>query len=98
MDIDFENLINSLIKDGYLKTSGIIEAFKKINRKDFVSEEYKNEAYINAPLPIGFGQTISQPLTVAFMLTLLDLKPAQKVLDVGSGSGWSVLAPRLSGP
>jgi len=88
MDIDFENLINSLIKDGYLKTSGIIEAFKKINRKDFVSEEYKNEAYINAPLPIGFGQTISQPLTVAFMLELLEPKKGERILDIGSGSGW----------
>ena len=81
-------LVNSLIKDGYLKTSEIIEAFKKIDRQDFVPEEQKNEAYINAPLSIGFGQTISQPLTVAFMLELLEPKRGEKILDIGSGSGW----------
>lgn len=88
MDIRGENLINSLIEDGYLKTPAIIEAFKKIDRVDFVPEEYKNEAYINAPLPIGFGQTISQPLTVAFMLELLQPKEGERILDVGAGSGW----------
>ena len=73
---------------GYLKTPAIIEAFQKINRQDFVPEEIKEEAYINAPLPIGYGQTISQPLTVAFMLELLQPEPGNKILDVGSGSGW----------
>ena len=85
-----ENLINSLIKDGYLKTPEIIEAFKNINRTDFVPEDCKDEACINAPLPIGFEQTISQPLTVAFMMELLEPKPGEKILDVGAGSGWTV--------
>ena len=84
----YENLINSLIEDGYLKTPVIIEAFKKTDRADFVLQEYKNQAYVNAPLPIGFGQTISQPLTVAFMLELLQPKEGEKILDVGTGSGW----------
>lgn len=86
---EYENLINSLIKDGYLKTSEIIEAFKAIDRIDFVSEEQKSEAYINAPLAIGFNQTISQPLTVAFMLELLEPKAGEKILDIGVGSGWT---------
>ena len=84
----FENLINSLIQDGYLKTPAIIEAFKKVDRIDFTLEEYKDEAYVNAPLPIGFGQTISQPLTVAFMLEILQPKEGEKILDIGAGSGW----------
>ena len=85
---EYENLINSLVKDGYLKTSEIIEAFKKIDRKNFVPKKYKNDAYINAPLPIGFGQTISQPLTVAFIIELLGPKVGDKILDIGAGSGW----------
>jgi len=48
-----------------------------------------SEAEANIPLPIGYGQTISQPLTVAVMLELLDPKPGDNILDVGSGSGWS---------
>jgi len=83
-----KQLIENLISVGYLKTPEIIEAFYKIDRVDFVPEELKYEAYTNAPLPIGYGQTISQPLTVAFMLELLQPKSGYKILDVGSGSGW----------
>src|SRR3989344_4385649 len=88
INLEYENLINSLIKDGYLKTPEIIEAFKKIDRKNFVPKKYKGDAYINAPLPIGFGQTISQPLTVAFIIELLGPKVGDKILDIGAGSGW----------
>lgn len=71
-----------------MKTPLIIEAFRKIKREDFVVDELKGEASVNAPLPIGYGQTISQPLTVAFMLELLQPQPKDVILDVGSGSGW----------
>ena len=81
-------MVKDLISTEYLKTPSIIEAFQRIDRKDFVLDEYKDEAYINAPLPIGYGQTISQPLTVAFMLELLQPEPGNKILDIGSGSGW----------
>lgn len=89
-----EFLIDSLVKDGYLKTPVLIEAFKKIDRQDFVPPELKPVAYENYPLSIGFGQTISQPLTVAFMLELLEPKAGEKILDIGAGSGWqtSILA------
>ena len=87
MNKDF--LINNLISSGYLKTPRIIEAFNKIDRADFVPENLKDEAYIDAPLSIGEGQTISQPLTVAFMLELLEPDQGDMILDVGSGSGWT---------
>src|SRR3989338_5545910 len=84
-----EELLESFIKEGYLKSPAIIEAFKAIDRKDFVTEEMKEQAYENSALPLMAGQTISQPLVVAFMLELLDLKPGEKVLDIGTGSGWN---------
>ena len=83
-----DDLINELIKNGVLKTPLIIDAFRKIKREDFVLEDLREEADINAPLPIGYGQTISQPLTVAFMLELLQPQPGDKILDIGSGSSW----------
>jgi len=83
-----DELIQNLVDSGYLKTPLVIKAFKKIDRADFVPKESLFEAYVNAPLPIGFGQTISQPLTVAFMIELLEPQPGDKILEIGSGSGW----------
>ena len=83
-------LINDLIQKNYLKSPAIIKAFRKIKRQDFLFSGDEAKAEINAPLSIGYGQTISQPLTVAFMLELLQAQKGDKVLDVGSGSGWSV--------
>ena len=82
-------LVDKLIERGYLKTPEIISAFKKIKREDFVREEYKDLAEIDEPLPIGYGQTISQPSTVAFMFELLQPKKGDRILDIGSGSGWT---------
>jgi len=82
-------LINNLINQKWLKTLTIIEAFRKIKRKDFVLKEMQELAELDRALPIGFDQTISQPLTVAFMLELLQPKLGDKILDIGSGSGWT---------
>lgn len=81
-------LVDQLIEEGCLKTPSIIDAFKKIDRAKFVPEELKESAYLNIPLSIGKGQTISQPATVAFMLELLQPKEGEKILDIGFGSGW----------
>jgi len=81
----------------------ILEAFGAIDRADFLPDELKSSAYSDEAFPIGHGQTISQPYTVAFMLKLLQPKAGEKIMDVGAGSGWQtallayIVAP-LSGP
>ena len=82
-------LISSMIANGSLYSPHIIKAFEKIDRKYFVPEEYKDFTYIDKPLPIGKGQTISQPSTVAFMLEKLEPQNGDNILDIGSGSGWT---------
>lgn len=84
------SLVEDLIKQGYLRTPKIIKAFRSINRSDFVLPEDLKYAKENTPLSIGHEQTISQPLTVAFMMELLAPRAGDKILDVGSGSGWTV--------
>jgi protein-L-isoaspartate(D-aspartate) O-methyltransferase len=66
----------------------IIDAFLKVERHLFVPGEYRSRAYGDHPLPIGEGQTISQPYIVAFMTQVLDLKRTDRVLEVGTGSGY----------
>lgn len=82
-------LVEILIRNGYLKSPQVIRAFNEITRADFVPKEFEQEAEVDIPLPIGFGQTISQPTTVAIMFELLDAQAGQRVLDIGSGSGYT---------
>jgi protein-L-isoaspartate(D-aspartate) O-methyltransferase len=83
------DIVNYLVQNGTLKSPDIVDAFRKIKRIDFLPEEMKHLADEDEALPIGWGQTISQPTVVAFMLELLQSKKGDKILDVGSGSGWT---------
>ena len=86
---DMDTLVDDMISSNMLKSPLIIDAFRTIDRKYFVPDDLIEDAYIDAPLPIGNYQTISQPSTVAFMLERLDPKDGNSVLDIGSGSGWT---------
>jgi len=81
-----QELLKRLKAFGFSKQ--ILDAFSKVKREDFVPEGLENQAYEDTPIPIGQGQTISQPYTVAVMLSEIELKKGQNVLEVGSGSGY----------
>lgn len=84
---------------GLLPHERVSEAMDRVSRADFLPDEVKSLAGHDGPLPIGENQTNSQPYTVAAMLQLLDVRPGQKVLDVGAGSGWTTaLLAHLVGP
>ena len=67
---------------------GVVAAMEKVERHRFVPDALAPVAYLNRPLPIGYGQTISQPFIVALMTDLLKVKPGDKVLEIGTGSGY----------
>ncbi len=71
-----------------LEDANVLDAMENVPRHWFVPEAHKNNAYIDSPLPIGHGQTISQPFIVAYMTSQLNLDPNDKVLEIGTGSGY----------
>ncbi len=85
-----ERLIDNLIRSGYLSTDRVIKAMRAVPREIFVPEWEKEHAYLDTPLEIGKGQTISAPHMVAIMCEALDLDEGQKILEIGSGSGYHV--------
>src|SRR3569623_753324 len=72
-----------------IRNEAVLRAMRTVPREEFVSEELREFAYRNAPLPIGSGQTISQPLIVAHMAEALELETSDRVLEVGAGSGYA---------
>jgi len=83
------SLVDDLVEAGVLQTDVIIEAFRAVPRQGFLPADVAPAAEENVPLPIGEEQTNTQPMTLALMLELLQPKPGQRVLDVGSGSAWA---------
>ncbi len=82
------DLITRLVAEKALKSENLIRAFEKADRKYFMPAHLIDLAYEDTALPIGEGQTISQPYTVAFMLELLNPQKGEHVLEVGFGSAW----------
>lgn len=81
-----KELLDSLRERG--APEKIVDVFEKVNRENFISYNLRKMAYEDAPIPLVKGQTTSQPYTIALMLSNLNLKPGQKVLEIGSGSGY----------
>jgi protein-L-isoaspartate(D-aspartate) O-methyltransferase len=82
-----ENLIKELIQQG-IRDEKVLDAIRNVPRELFVPEVLRHQAYKNIALPIGKGQTISQPLTVAIMTEVLKVERGMKVLEIGTGSGY----------
>jgi len=83
-----EKMVLDQIAGRGIKDKKVIEAMRKVERHKFVPDEYLPVAYGDHPLPIGYDQTISQPYVVAFMTEVLQLKPTDRVLEIGTGSGY----------
>lgn len=81
------NLLEQLRKQG-ISDEKLLQAMETVPRERFVDEAFQHKAYENTALPIGLGQTISQPYTVARMTELLRLTPQSRVLEIGTGSGY----------
>ncbi len=82
------NMVLKQIEARGIKHQPTLIAMRKVERHLFVPYEYRNEAYADTPLPIGYGQTISQPYIVAEMTLLLEPKATDRVLEIGTGSGY----------
>ena len=87
-DLLRKQMVNTQIIQRGIKDKRVIEAMLKVPRHEFVPKSYRPYAYKDTPLPIGHGQTISQPYIVALMTELLELKGNEKVLEIGTGSGY----------
>ncbi len=87
-EIQRKDMVKYQIRSRGVKDSRVLQVMSEIPREIFVPDSLKDEAYADKPLPIGKGQTISQPYIVALMTELLKLKGNEKVLEIGTGSGY----------
>jgi len=83
-----EKMVEVQIAGRGIKNAKVLDAMGKVPRHFFVPAELRDSAYVDGPLPIGSGQTISQPYIVAYMTEILELSGAERVLEVGTGSGY----------
>jgi len=80
-------LVDELRQEG-ITDLRVLDAMMKVPRHEFIPMQFQSQSYENHPLPIGYGQTISQPYIVAYMCQALQLKPTDRVLEIGTGSGY----------
>jgi protein-L-isoaspartate(D-aspartate) O-methyltransferase len=88
-DLLRRRMVEVQLRDRGIRDERVLAAMVRVPRHDFAPERYRDQAYEDHPLPIGEGQTISQPYIVALMLEALALQPTDKVLEVGTGSGYA---------
>jgi protein-L-isoaspartate(D-aspartate) O-methyltransferase len=83
-----QNMVENTIESRGVKNPDVLRAMRDVPRHEFVPDDYISQSYADHPLPIGYGQTISQPYIVALMTELLELQTGEKVLEIGTGSGY----------
>lgn len=94
-----EELVRKLQSHGYIRTDEVKNAMLRIPREEFIPPENRKYAYIDQPLPIGEGQTISAPHMVAMICETLELRKGMKILEIGSGFGYNAaVVAELVGP
>jgi len=81
-------MVSEQLESRGISDKNVLKAMKIVKRHLFIPQELRDRAYYDGPLPIGFGQTISQPFIVAYMTDIIDINPNSIVLEIGTGSGY----------
>ena len=88
VEAEWEQLVRNLIAEGILRSPSVIRAVRMVSRENFLPDSMKQSYAIDAPLPIGWGQTASAPHMISIMNEALQLEAGHRVLEIGAGSGW----------